>query len=348
MLSNAILYMLGKSIVEGQATDPQPEPGQADVPFDIVLGWTAGESAQTHDVYVGLSSADVTNASRTAPLGVLAGKDQSAGSFAPTNLQFGQTYYWRVDEVDASSAIAKGETWSFTVEPLSYPIANVTATASSAQATMGPENTVNGSGLSASDQHSTEPSQMWMSKGEQPNWIQYQFDKVYKLTEMWVWNSNQMIESFVGFGAKTVTIEYSVDGVTWTALAGVPEFAQAPGRRPTLTTRPSISAALAQVRQADHQQPVGAGAAGRVWPRSGSSICPCRPGSRSRLRRHAGWTATVTLGGGRAAQRRRTRCTSAPIRTAWLMARAAAVTVTDHSYSPRLPSSSGPPLLEGR
>ena len=85
---------------------------------------------------------------------------------------------------------------------------------------MGPENTVNGSGLDASDQHSTEPRQMWMSTGVQPNWIQYQFDKVYKLSEMWVWNSNQMIESFVGFGAKTVTIEYSVDGITWTALAG--------------------------------------------------------------------------------------------------------------------------------
>ena len=67
-----------------------------------------------------------------------------------------------------------------------------------------------------------------MSTGTQPNWVQYQFDKVYKLTEMWVWNSNQMIESFVGFGAKDVKIEYSVDGTTWTALAGVPQFAQAP------------------------------------------------------------------------------------------------------------------------
>ena len=62
----------------------------------------------------------------------------------------------------------------------------------------------------------------------QPNWIQYQFDKVYKLTEMWVWNSNQMIESFVGFGAKTVTIEYSVDGARGPRWRDVPEFAQAP------------------------------------------------------------------------------------------------------------------------
>jgi hypothetical protein len=44
-----------------------------------------------------------------------------------------------------------------------------------------------------------------------------------------VWNSNQLIEGFLGFGAKNVTIEYSVDGQTWTVLEGVPEFAQAPG-----------------------------------------------------------------------------------------------------------------------
>jgi hypothetical protein len=46
---------------------------------------------------------------------------------------------------------------------------------------------------------------------------------------LWVWNSNQELESFVGFGAKNVTIEYSLDGSTWTALAGVPEFARGTG-----------------------------------------------------------------------------------------------------------------------
>ena len=44
-----------------------------------------------------------------------------------------------------------------------------------------------------------------------------------------MWNSNQMIESFIGFGAKDVTVEYSVDGATWTTLAGVPQFSQATG-----------------------------------------------------------------------------------------------------------------------
>jgi len=44
-----------------------------------------------------------------------------------------------------------------------------------------------------------------------------------------VWNSNTEFESFMSFGAKDVTIEYSADGTTWTLLEGVPEFAKAPG-----------------------------------------------------------------------------------------------------------------------
>ena len=41
---------------------------------------------------------------------------------------------------------------------------------------------------------------MWLSKKNQsPVWIQYEFDKVYKLYQMWVWNSNQAVEPDVGF-----------------------------------------------------------------------------------------------------------------------------------------------------
>ena len=44
-----------------------------------------------------------------------------------------------------------------------------------------------------------------------PNWIQYEFDKVYTLHEMWIWNSNQAIESFLGFGVKDAIIEEARD-----------------------------------------------------------------------------------------------------------------------------------------
>ena len=78
------------------------------------------------------------------------------------------------------------------------PIAGVTATASSSQVTMGPENTVNGSGLNDADEHSATDTDMWLSQvgGPQPAWIQFEFDRVYALREMLVWNSNQTLELF--------------------------------------------------------------------------------------------------------------------------------------------------------
>ena len=106
------------------------------------------------------------------------------------------------------------------------------------QAGMGPEKTIDGSGLTG-DLHGTEPTTMWLSTGVQPNWIQYEFDKVYRLHQLWVWNSNQLIEGFLGFGAKKVTVETSTDGTTWTPVANVPEFARAPGAAGTRPTPPS-------------------------------------------------------------------------------------------------------------
>ncbi|HSW00837.1 MAG TPA: LamG-like jellyroll fold domain-containing protein [Sedimentisphaerales bacterium] len=212
------------------AGDPSPADEATDVPADSVLNWKAGETATSRDVYFGTSQADVTDATRANPKGVLVSQGQTATTFDPAGLAFGQTYYWRVDEVDAAGTILTGSVWSFTAEPAAYPIQGVMAKASSqSRADTGPENTVNGSGL-ANDQHSVNLNQMWMSSDKPlPNWIQYEFDKVYKIAELWVWNSNQVVEPFVGFGAKSVKIEYSTDGVTWSQLDNVPQFNQATG-----------------------------------------------------------------------------------------------------------------------
>jgi len=214
----------------GLASAPSPEDKAADVPADVVVTWTPGEFAATHDVYLGTSFADVNDASRADARGVLASQDQGEAAYEPAALAYGQTYYWRVDEVNAAPdyTVYKGEVWSFTAEPYSYPVTPIAATASSAQAGMGPENTINGSGLNDLDEHSAELREMWMSAGTpRPNWIQYEFDRVYKLDELLVWNSNQLIETFLGFGARDVTIEYSADGQTWAQIEGVPEFAKA-------------------------------------------------------------------------------------------------------------------------
>ncbi len=76
-------------------------------------------------------------------------------------------------------------------------------------------------GLNENDQHSTTLAHMWMTTGGLPAWIQYEFDKVYRLEELWVWNSNQMIETFLGFGAKDRHDRVLHRRETWAALEGV-------------------------------------------------------------------------------------------------------------------------------
>jgi len=215
------------------AGDPVPEDGDMDVVRNTVLEWAPGEFAATHDVYFGTAFNDVNEADRANPNGLLVSQGQADSQYDAGILDFGQTYYWRVDEVNGApdNTIFEGAVWSFTAEPFSIPVEAITATASSANAAnMGPENTINGVGLNELDQHSTEGTDMWLSgMGDANPSIQYAFDKAYKLHEMWVWNSNQLIESFVGIGAKDVSIEYSMDGTEWTALDGAPQLAQAPG-----------------------------------------------------------------------------------------------------------------------
>ncbi len=212
----------------GLAKNPTPGVGATDVLVGTDLAWTPGQFAATHNVYLGSSAKDV----EAGDPAVLKGKGlaRDVTSLDVGQLDFSRTYYWRVDEVNAApdNTVIKGDLWSFITEPYAYPIKTVTATASSYQVGMGPEKAVNGAGLTG-DQHGTEPTTMWLSSGTQPNWIQFELDKVYKLHEMWVWNSNQLIEAFLGFGAKSVKIEYSTDSTMWAALANVPEFARAPG-----------------------------------------------------------------------------------------------------------------------
>jgi len=215
------------------SSNPNPAYGEINVIRDVELSWTPGKDMDRHDVYFGTNFDNVNNASATDdPAGVYMGQ-QEASTYTPGSLEFAQTYYWRVDEVAADGTIYKGLVWKFDVEPLGYVLSGelITATASSsADPNGGPENTINGSGLDANDLHSEDSKAMWLSSAVDPNatWIQYEFDRVYKLYEMWVWNHNTPLELAIGFGVKDATIEYSLDGTSWTTL-GTTEFAQAPG-----------------------------------------------------------------------------------------------------------------------
>jgi hypothetical protein len=215
----------------GLPTEPYPSNAADDISRDVVLSWTPGQFADKHNVYFGTSFDDVNNADSGSPL--LIGPGISQNTLSPGRLDFNQTYYWRVDEVNAppDSTVFKGDIWSFTAEPFAFaiPAANITPTASSQSSGQGPEKTIDGSGLDANDLHSIKAADMWLSTGGDPGsaWIQYEFSKPYKLDEMLIWNYNG--NSILAlYGIKEVTIEYSADGITWTQ-ANVSELPQAIG-----------------------------------------------------------------------------------------------------------------------
>jgi hypothetical protein len=226
--------MLGKRPQSKIASAARPEDKQVDVSRDAVLSWTPGIYAQKHDVYFGSVLEDVKNADSNNRFGVLVSPNQDANTYAPPDrLDFGKTYYWRIDEVNAppDSTVYTGDVWSFTTETMMYAIPGdaMTATASSSQdADAGPGKTIDGSGL-VDDLHSTDTKTMWLSATGDPGsaWIRYDSDGLYKLQQILVWNYNGPL-LLKGFGLKDVTIEYSTDGVTWTALPGAHTFARAP------------------------------------------------------------------------------------------------------------------------
>ena len=210
------------------AAGPSPQDTSTDILRDVTLAWTAGESATKHDVYLGTSQENVQAASRANSLGVLVSQGQTAATLDAGRLEFGQTYYWRVDEVAADGTIYTGAVWSFTAEPFTYPIENIVATSNGSNDGIStPDKTIDGSGLSADGLHSIDAVDMWLASpvdGE-PITLQYEFDRAYKLYQMEVWNYNVLFELMLGFGLKDVTIEYSADGTDWTVLGDV-QFAQ--------------------------------------------------------------------------------------------------------------------------
>ncbi len=231
---------------------PDPAEEATDVPRDTVLRWMPGEFAVAHDVYLGTNRDDVNDAQRSDPRGVLVSQGQAGALYEPADaFEFGQTYYWRIDEVNAApdNTIHKGLLWSFTAEPLAYPIPGVAATSNGvSQAEAGPENTVDGSGLNDLDQHSTVSGDMWQAgpPAEGPLWIQYEFDRVYLLHELLVWNHNTQFELLLGFGTKDVTVEYSLDGIDWTTHGDVQLAQGTAAATYTYNTTVDLSGVVAQ------------------------------------------------------------------------------------------------------
>ncbi|MHC4154596.1 MAG: C25 family cysteine peptidase [Planctomycetota bacterium] len=104
------------TVETGMAHTPYPSDGDADVEgTSVVLSWLPGHIAAEHDVYFGTSFYDVQSAT-TGTVGIYKGK-QTETDYNATGLTFGNTYYWRIDDVNLAGPapyVWPGDVWSFT------------------------------------------------------------------------------------------------------------------------------------------------------------------------------------------------------------------------------------------
>lgn len=105
-----------------KARAKQPNPANADEHADadnhtLILGWTAGKQATSHDLYVGADSTTVANATHSSREFKGA---QKTTSFNLTDVYSMNTYYWRVDELTADGKVSKGEVWYFRPRQLAF------------------------------------------------------------------------------------------------------------------------------------------------------------------------------------------------------------------------------------
>jgi hypothetical protein len=101
-----------------------PVPADSTIYGDtwVNLSWSPGESAASHDVYLGDNFNDVNDAAESTFLGNQAATFIIAGfpGFPyPDGLIPGTTYYWRIDEVNDTDPNSpwKGDVWSFSIPP---------------------------------------------------------------------------------------------------------------------------------------------------------------------------------------------------------------------------------------
>ncbi|MBN1787229.1 MAG: hypothetical protein JW806_02410 [Sedimentisphaerales bacterium] len=85
----------------GQASNPDPPDTSTGISQTPLLSWTAGSDATSHDVYFGDTNPPAFQ------------NNQSVVTFNPGTLASSTTYYWRIDEINAT-ATTTGVVWSFT------------------------------------------------------------------------------------------------------------------------------------------------------------------------------------------------------------------------------------------
>ncbi len=110
-------FELNTASVATAAKDPYPANGNMHADCDggeVTLSWTApGDNISQHILYVGEN--DPANLAQVATL------DGAQNTYHLTGLYSMNTYYWRVDEVDADGQVETGAVWTFKPRQLAFP-----------------------------------------------------------------------------------------------------------------------------------------------------------------------------------------------------------------------------------
>jgi len=121
---NPSLWATGILVAGNTAGKPVPADGSMHANTWATLGWLAGPTAVSHDVYIGDNFDDVNDATHDSEL--FQGNQSLTETFFvigfpgypfPDGLVPGESYYWRIDEINAEGTVYKGNVWRFTVPP---------------------------------------------------------------------------------------------------------------------------------------------------------------------------------------------------------------------------------------
>ena len=98
------------------AWDFQPTNGRLVSIWEAsTVRWQAGDMATEHDVYFGTDPNAVRDANAADTSGVYRGRQNGTTYTPPEGVEWGQSYYWRIDEVNTDGTITEAGVRTFTV-----------------------------------------------------------------------------------------------------------------------------------------------------------------------------------------------------------------------------------------
>ena len=113
-------FELNTASIASQAKDPTPANGDMHVDADdthsVTLKWSpANNTVKEHRLFIALDSIELASKQANATLAY------SDTTYQVDGLYSMNTYYWRVDEVDANGQVTEGQIWKFKPRQLAFP-----------------------------------------------------------------------------------------------------------------------------------------------------------------------------------------------------------------------------------